>query len=123
MPAPRPRFRVIGKFASAYMPKEYQKWQAEAADRINAGLFGVSGGPRFAGPVAVELAIACTKPKTSKLAYPKPDVDNFAKAVLDAITKDGRVWADDTQVVQLIVSKRWAYSPEDRGVLIDIQEL
>ncbi|EQB10397.1 hypothetical protein L284_17025 [Novosphingobium lindaniclasticum LE124] len=55
------------------------------------------------------MSIVCevAKPKTTKLAAPKPDVDNYAKGVLDAITKDGRFWSDDSQVVGLWVSKTW----------------
>lgn len=35
------------------------------------------------------------------------DVDNLAKAVLDAITRGGGVWKDDAQVVELTVAKRY----------------
>ena len=39
----------------------------------------------------------------------KPDVDNVAKAVLDAL--NGVCYADDKQVVQLIVSKEYGAEP------------
>jgi Holliday junction resolvase RusA-like endonuclease len=91
---------------SLYSPKEYQEWQKEAADHLNAERFGEAA-PLFTGPVYVELLVEVAKPKTTKLSAPKPDVDNYAKGVLDAITKDGRFWADDTQVVTLNVTKAW----------------
>ena len=37
----------------------------------------------------------------------KPDVDNLAKAVLDAVTDSGRFWVDDSQIVELTVAKKW----------------
>lgn len=38
----------------------------------------------------------------------RPDIDKLARAVLDALT--GRVWYDDGQVVQLLVSKSYGLS-------------
>lgn len=35
----------------------------------------------------------------------KPDLDNLAKAVLDALTVIGGFWADDAQVARLVLSK------------------
>lgn len=48
----------------------------------------------------------------------KPDADNIAKAVLDAL--NGVVWLDDRQVVELVVLK--AYGKEDK-VNIEIMEV
>ena len=39
----------------------------------------------------------------------KPDCDNLAKTVLDAL--NGVLWLDDAQVVDLSVSKRYAAEP------------
>jgi Holliday junction resolvase RusA-like endonuclease len=43
--------------------------------------------------------------------YPKvkPDLDNVAKAVLDAI--NGIVYVDDAQVINLVATKRYATDP------------
>lgn len=60
------------------------------------------------GPVAVTLRLRALRPKTTKLAGPRWDVDNGAKSVLDVITKDGRFWTDDSQVHALSVTKAWA---------------
>jgi Holliday junction resolvase RusA-like endonuclease len=35
----------------------------------------------------------------------KPDVDNAAKAIMDAL--NGRLYKDDQQVVELVVARRW----------------
>lgn len=117
MPSPRPRFRVIkGKFASAYMPKKYTDHTAELVEQIQM----IAGQP-YDGPLTVDLVFLCTKPKTSKLRHPKPDVDNYAKTTLDAITKAGNIWIDDTQVVQLNVTKLWAADEMEAGTAVMIK--
>lgn len=50
----------------------------------------------------------------------KPDADNLAKAVLDAITQLGGFWKDDAQVTRLVVTKN--YSTLGSGCLVEIQE-
>lgn len=37
----------------------------------------------------------------------KPDADNLAKLVLDRITRLGKIWRDDSQVTECLVTKRW----------------
>jgi Holliday junction resolvase RusA-like endonuclease len=95
---------VRGRFATAYTPKPYRTWQEEAAKQL---ALIASDGP-FTGPVLVALAFGVLKPKTSKLTHPRPDIDNYEKSILDALTKDGRFWLDDSQVVGLSSHKMWA---------------
>lgn len=47
----------------------------------------------------------------------KPDVDNIAKAVLDAL--NGVAYKDDTQVVELSVVKTWSYREENLSIFVD----
>ena len=47
----------------------------------------------------------------------KPDVDNIAKAVLDAL--NGVIWVDDKQVVELTVKKYYGTSNE---IQIEIED-
>lgn len=99
-----------------YSPKEYAAWQKDAG----AALGAVASPYFFEGPVLVELLVELPRPKTTKLTAPKPDVDNFAKSVLDAITKDGRFWSDDTQVVTLYITKAWGL---EGRIQVTIKEL
>lgn len=62
-----------------------------------------------------------SKKKREQLHYvtKKPDVDNLAKAVMDAINQVG-IWEDDSQVSRLVVGK--IYSDEPRCI-ISIREI
>lgn len=117
IPSPRPRFRVIGKFASAYMPADYKKWKEAAADFIKR--LGVAS--PFTGAVRVKALFCVRKPRTSKLRYPKPDIDNYEKSLYDAITDSGVVWADDTQIVENENAKAWTEG--DPGIHVTIKSI
>lgn len=70
-------------------------------------------------PLAVAMVFYLPKPKRGKRQYPsvRPDIDNYAKAILDAL--NGVMWADDGQIVQLTVSKSYG----EPRVEIEIQEV
>lgn len=51
----------------------------------------------------------------TRLPTSRPDVDNFAKLVLDAA--NGVLWPDDSAVVELAVSKRYGREPGVRLVV------
>ena len=86
--------------------------------------------PRLDGPVALVVRAwwSCPKalqrvrepymggPKTSK-----PDADNVAKLFLDAL--NGLAYADDAQVVELLVYKNWAPQSEPGRVTVRYWEL
>ena len=60
----------------------------------------------MSGPIEVDIGVYPTKPRTSKLDYPRPDVDNYVKSVLDSC--NGIVWLDDSQIVKIVARKEWA---------------
>lgn len=84
------------------------------------------------GPVRLFLSFDLKRPKAHfkrgtlrqeapEFCVSKPDADNYAKAVMDALTIL-RFWNDDAQVCELYVSKR--YSPGGiTGVHIRIEKL
>jgi Holliday junction resolvase RusA-like endonuclease len=84
----------------------------------------------FAGPIHLVVEIALTIPASwSKkrqamaeagqiCATKKPDADNVLKAIKDGL--NGIVWVDDSQAVELRVSKKYGTSP---GVYVEAMEL
>ena len=76
-------------------------------------------------PHGVEVGITCFLPRPKKSGeFPtrRPDVDNFAKAVLDAMN-DGLAWDDDSQVITLIAHKRYADDDDPVGTRIEIERI
>ena len=129
VPQPRPRITTRGSFAHAYVPKKHpvHEYRALIAKEWKTPWVALPHDP-FAGPVSVSIAFHFSRPtshlrkdgspKASAPEYPRPDVDNLAKAVLDALT-DASAWADDSQVVSLTVRKKWSQVPH---TLITISE-
>lgn len=123
VPQPRPRVSTRGGFARAYVPKTHavhayraaivkacraalasadsQEWLGEPGCPLNVVIDAV-----FARPKS-HMRKSGVKPDAPKL--PRPDVDNLAKAVLDALQD---VIGDDTCVARLVVEK--SYGTEAR---------
>lgn len=53
----------------------------------------------------------------------KPDADNLAKAVMDALTQCGWFWIDDAQVAVLTVVKSYNESANGVGAYMEIGEV
>lgn len=90
----------------------------------------------FQGPLRVNLHFWFARPKSHygkrkgkpyiKESAPrsmtnKPDVDNLAKAVMDALTDVG-IWSDDAQIIITEITKRWS-DDDSQGVDVEIEEL
>lgn len=126
---PRPRATIRGKHAGMYDPgtaKEWKKAVAREWQLLNCEPFycAVSVNltffmPRPKAHWRASMSIKGLKPSAPKHHAQKPDVDNLAKAVLDALT-DAGAWADDKLVVDLRVSKQWSVG--EGGCEITIKE-
>ncbi len=113
---PRQRAFVRGGRAAVYDPGTAEGWKGAVA----AALHGHAG--RCVGdPLRVDITFYFPRAKghfgkrgllgSAPLFHlKKPDADNAAKAVLDALSEGSGIglWKDDTQVVDLVVRKRWA---------------
>lgn len=111
--ARRVRAFVRGKHAAVHPDDRHI--QAEAYIRV-AAVQAWQGRPAL--DCAVELVVTCWWSRPARLRRKrdrgdgplpytgKPDADNVAKLVMDAMTKAG-VWRDDTRVSDLVVRRRY----------------
>lgn len=108
----RPRFTKNGH---VYTPEETKKYE-----NLVAWAYKSAKGEKHTSPVRVTIKAYFNPPKKSKkvvedmlngkiLPTKKPDVDNIAKIILDGL--NGIAWEDDTQVVDVMVTKRYATDP------------
>lgn len=111
--ASRPRVTSFG----SYYSKSYMAYRKEthAFLKTIANYLPISDKALF----RVNVEFVCFKPKKpSNPKCPRYDIDNMAKAVLDAITHAKMIWKDDIQVIELSCSKRYTEEDEDFGTHI-----
>ena len=109
-PRPKQRPRIVHrancKFPVAITPDE----TVMAENRVQGHVQGEwAPRPPLENPLQVQVTIRIQKPKSKgkKHCWPtsRPDADNYAKLVLDAL--NGVLWRDDSQVVRLFVEKAY----------------
>ena len=115
VPQPRPRVSTRGGFARAYVPSKHpvHHYRTQLATAARDAGLTATGDPLdvvidavFERPKS-HMRKSGVKPDAPKL--PRPDVDNVAKAVLDALQD---VMGDDSMVARLVVEK--SYGDEAR---------
>ncbi|MFD7521417.1 RusA family crossover junction endodeoxyribonuclease [Paenibacillus chitinolyticus] len=122
----RPRFTTVGGFARAYDPKKSKDYKdyvkLVASEHAPAALTDE--------PLILQVKVFRPIPKSfsKKKAWAaesgtirpttKPDADNFIKGIKDALKNI--IWKDDSQVVDLYVSKWYSGRPR---VEIKIQKI
>jgi Holliday junction resolvase RusA-like endonuclease len=132
-PRPRAFARKMGngKFAArVYEAGTAENWKsciAIAARRYYPDRSSLTG------PLMLDIEFAMPRPKSHfrsgkrsnelrddapRWHSAKPDCDNLAKAVMDALTQLGGFWIDDSQACIVRISKR--YTSNDPGALIEI---
>ena len=132
---PRPR-AFARKMGAVHVARFYDSDVADewkrAVQIVVLDAASVHRWPLTLGPVAISMCFCLPRPKSHfgakglKPSAPvhhsgKPDADNLAKLVMDQITKSGRIWRDDSQVVSLRVQKLWA-SGNESGCSVLIAE-
>lgn len=116
----RSRCACRGRYPSVYTDPAYKEWRAEAVAALNKIAQFEDFRPYRAQPVAIDVEVVFKKPKTTKLEYPRGDLDNVEKGLWDAITETGHWWADDNQIIRNKTTKRWAGPEEPSGYHITI---
>lgn len=114
----RPRTAVRGRFATIYTDAATRKYEASIREIAAAVM---DGDPPLEGALSLSLRfrfpIRKTGTKASKAAKSageiaptvKPDWDNAAKAICDAL--NGVVYLDDSQIVRAFVTKIYSDKP------------
>lgn len=115
----RPKFTTINGYPRSYTPKKTHDFESLIAQNYVINGKGVYF--EREEPIHVTLVfgmpIPKTTPKSRRMAMlngilkpiRKPDIDNLAKAVLDALNKVA--WADDAQIARLLLSKEYTDDP------------
>lgn len=121
----RPRFKRMGNFVQTYTPEATKEYEKLVGMR-----FQNSGGAITDKPVRVEIVAFFAPPKSARkrdkaemlanriLPAKKPDCDNIAKIILDALNQIA--YKDDSQVVELSVKKKYA---SEAKVSVHIEEI
>ena len=112
--ASRPRVTRFGTFYA----KPYRTWIDQAKKLIPEGDLSFDKNK----PLIAVIETVSTKARTSKLFFPRGDVDNFAKGPLDVITKVGGYYDDDNQIVTLISVKRFAAFGEEAHTKVELYQ-
>ena len=122
---PRHKVTIRGKKPIAYIPDDHPIYGYKEAVRLSARI-AMAGKPPVAGTVLVTILFRFARPKSHTKAAraddnhrQKPDLDNLAKAVLDAL--NGVCWLDDSQVCQIRASKAWQTEGQTI-IIIDLPE-
>jgi len=112
--ASRPRISKYG----AYFTGPYKKFRSECSEVV----YDVLGTDfkLIEGPIIVDVELFITRPKRTKLDYPKADIDNFAKSILDVL--NNKLWIDDSQIHQLHVTKQWAKLDEPGYFIVGVDK-
>ena len=117
VPQGRPRFTKNGH---AYDPEKSRDYKEQVALAASLSMRGHSAFPKEI-PLKCVITIWQKMPKRftkkqkelaeNEFLRPtvKPDVDNVAKAITDAM--NGIVYADDSQIVELVCGKYYAVEP------------
>lgn len=118
VPASRPRVR---RYGGVYYGKRYTEWR-EFAERYLPRVEKT-----YEGMIHVEMEIVCSPPKTVKRSHPRGDIDNYIKAMLDAMTgtKDNPkgYWLDDDQIVSMYAMKRFTLEGEEPYIRVTYAEV
>ncbi|MCL5421117.1 MAG: RusA family crossover junction endodeoxyribonuclease [Nitrospirae bacterium] len=124
VPQARPRFFVRRKgnksFVGAYDPKQCKTFKEVIAwhARIKMKETGIREATR--DPIAISLIFGMGQGGKQRFHVKRPDIDNLAKAVKDALK--GIVYADDSQIVEAHLYKQYG-GPEIRIEIKTLEEI
>ena len=113
----RPRFTRIGGYVRTYTPKKTHDYEG----LIKENYTGKKYDRALKITINAYFMIPKSYTKKKKTELPgtrymmKPDIDNIAKSVLDGL--NGTAWSDDTQVVEMSITKHYATDDVEKLVI------
>lgn len=122
----RPRASRRGRFTTVYTPKQTVDYE----NLVKYSYYEQNGDKMLEGPLDVEITgtfpipISVSKKQSEKMLRgeikhtKKPDCDNMAKIVLDAL--NDIAYHDDSQIIDLRISKQYGENP---NVVIKLREI
>ena len=117
IPVPKQSFRISGH--GGYRDPRVTEWQRivtlSAISWMNLNL-GHIHTPLFEQGTEVDVCLDFYLPDKRRV-----DLDNLSKAVLDAL--NGYLWADDRQIVRMVLTKIADVGSPAAGVLIKVRGL
>jgi len=135
VPAPQGSKRALGagrpggKIRMVEMSKTLPGWRADVRHAFKDCDPHSFTGTRGPEPVVVKIVFVLprtkamrNRPSADSPMVQKPDVDKLGRAVLDALKSAG-VYADDSQVVTLLMHKRRAEPGEPTGAMIHVERV
>lgn len=109
---PRPRFSRRGNYVQTYHPAKYTQYKHSVKQFLPRTLFDnvpISVKMLFIVKIPNSWSKSRKRAAVGKWCMKKPDVDNYAKAILDAGNE--HTWQDDSIVVDLHVKKKYGIEP------------
>lgn len=97
-----------GRFVSTYYAGKYKTFKEVDGPAALAEALPDDWVP-IDYPCSMEVVLYVAKPKTTKLEYPAPDIDNYFKAVLDLLQPT--LITDDKHIIHLTGRKEWSNNP------------
>lgn len=113
----RPRFTRIGGYVRTYTPKKTHDYENLIKESYTGKMY--EGALKIRINAFFMIPKSYTKKKRQELPgkvyMMKPDIDNIAKSVLDGL--NGVAWSDDTQVVEMSITKHYAMDDIEKLVI------
>jgi Holliday junction resolvase RusA-like endonuclease len=126
----RPRASSIGGGIRLYTPAKTVEYENEIKVLAKTAMLVAGRQAPSSAPISAEVWVMVAPPKSMSrkkqlMAFEgdifpttKPDLDNVAKAILDACNHI--VYEDDKQVIDLVIRRRYAQTP---GVMVYLSEV
>lgn len=115
LPKGRPRFNRFGR---AFTPKKTRDFERDLKSVAREQYLGQP----LKTALEVDIEFALPRPKTARRALPsvRPDLDNLAKAVCDAL--EGVAWVNDWQICKMLLQKTYAAKGCPPAIYVVVRE-